>query len=221
MRSSQKTAADELMRLYRELAGRIHARQNDFKEAYASYPDEKLFGELSFCTLTPQSKAHQAWKVIEELMRTGLLMNGSAREIAAVIRAVHGVRFHNNKSRYIVENRTRLFTDGKFLLREMIDVSDLAATRRRLVKNIRGIGIKEASHFLRNIGFGDTVAIIDRHVLKNLIPLGILRRLPRTLTERTYIDIEAKMAVFSSKIGISLADLDLVLWYKEAGDVFK
>lgn len=217
----QRQRLTEIRRLHRDIAERIHERQKIFRDIGASATDTELFAELSFCTLTPQSKAHQAQKVIDELLRTGLLMNGSAREIACIIRAVHGVRFHNNKARYIAANRAYLFTGGAFRLRDMIDASDIPATRRRLVSEIQGIGIKEASHFLRNIGHGDAVAIIDRHVLKNLIPLGVLRRLPRTLTEQRYTAIEAAMAEFSRKTGISLADLDFILWYREAGDIFK
>jgi N-glycosylase/DNA lyase len=93
--------------------------------------------------------------------------------------------------------------------------------REFLVKNIRGLGYKEASHFLRNIGHGKNFAILDRHILKNLKILGIIDVVPKSLARNHYLDIEDKMALFSNRIEIPLSHLDFVLWYKEAGIVFK
>jgi len=41
-----------------------------------------------------------------------------------------------------------------------------------LVKNLTGLGYKEAGHFLRNIGSGK-IAILDRHILRNLHALAL------------------------------------------------
>jgi len=93
--------------------------------------------------------------------------------------------------------------------------------REFLVRNIKGMGYKEASHFLRNIGLGENLAILDRHILKNLISLGVIDSIPKTLTRKKYLKIEKKMREFAKDIGIPMAHLDLVLWFKEAGLIFK
>ena len=80
--------------------------------------------------------------------------------------------------------------------------------------------MKEASHFLRNIGKGENLAILDRHVLKNLIRLQVIDY-PKTLSKRVYLEIEDKMKDFSNKVSIPLAHLDLLLWSLETGEVFK
>ena len=84
-----------------------------------------------------------------------------------------------------------------------------------------GIGYKEASHFLRNIGYGEDIAILDRHILKNLKLLNVISDIPASLSKKQYLLIEKKMKQFSKKINISLSHLDLLLWYREAGEVFK
>lgn len=99
--------------------------------------------------------------------------------------------------------------------------SSPAAAREWLVENVKGLGYKEASHFLRNIGLGEELAILDRHILKNLLLLGVIAELPRSPTKRLYLEIEKEMAAFSSRTGIPMGQLDLLLWYKEAGEVFK
>ena len=60
--------------------------------------------------------------------------------------------------------------------------------REWLVKNIKGLGFKEASHFLRNIGFDD-YAIIDSHILDLLERYKFIKP-PKTLTRKKYMEIE-------------------------------
>jgi len=84
-----------------------------------------------------------------------------------------------------------------------------------------GLGYKEASHFLRNIGLGEELAILDRHILKNLALLGVIEEVKSSPTKKAYLQIEKKMTKFSRQVGIPMGELDLLLWYKEAGEVFK
>jgi len=92
--------------------------------------------------------------------------------------------------------------------------------REWLVGNVNGLGWKEASHFLRNIGHRD-LAILDRHILKNLTKHGVLRALPATLTPKRYLAIEAKFARFASAVGLTMDELDLLFWSRETGEILK
>ena len=90
-----------------------------------------------------------------------------------------------------------------------------------LVSNVDGIGYKEASHFLRNIGFTDEITILDRHILKNLSLYGVIEEVPGSLSKKRYLDIEKSMIRFSEMLNIPVSHLDFILWFKETGDVFK
>jgi len=92
--------------------------------------------------------------------------------------------------------------------------------REWLVKNVKGIGYKEASHFLRNVGF-DNLAILDRHVLSVLHEYGLIDEVPRSLTCGRYLEIEEKLVELSEKLGLTLGELDLYLWYLKTGEVLK
>ena len=83
------------------------------------------------------------------------------------------------------------------------------------------MGYKEASHFLRNIGLGEDLAILDRHILKNLKFTGVIKDIPKAMTKEQYFNIENKMKKLSQRSKIPLGHLDLVMWYKEAGEIFK
>ena len=94
-------------------------------------------------------------------------------------------------------------------------------TRDILVKDIKGMGYKEASHFLRNIGFGQDIAILDRHILRSLKRYGVIDDIPKSLTGRRYFEIEGKMREFSKRLGLGLVYLDFIFWYMGTGEVFK
>jgi N-glycosylase/DNA lyase len=93
--------------------------------------------------------------------------------------------------------------------------------RSWLVKNVKGYGLKEASHFLRNVGMGQDIAILDRHILKNLVALGVIENVPKNMTAKTYLEIEDKMRSFCNKVRIPMSHLDLLLWSEETGEIFK
>ena len=87
--------------------------------------------------------------------------------------------------------------------------------------NVKGLGYKEASHFLRNIGRGKNLAILDVHILRNLKRCGVIRKIPATLTKKTYLDTEERMRKLAANINIPLEELDLLFWSLETGFVFK
>ncbi len=208
---------DEILKIYRQIRPDIVKRLLSFKTEFEKMNNDDVFAELSFCTLTPQSKAKSCWKCIEFLREKGLLKNGNEEDLRINIK---GVRFHNNKSAYIVHNRKIVSKIDlkKFILKNSNNIPEL---RKWLVENIKGYSFKEASHFLRNIGMGSAIAILDRHILKNLVLLGVIDEIPKTISEKVYLDIEAKMIKFSKDTGIPMDHLDILFWYKQTGEIFK
>jgi N-glycosylase/DNA lyase len=88
------------------------------------------------------------------------------------------------------------------------------------VVNVKGMGWKEASHFLRNIGYRD-LAILDRHILRNLKLHGVIRSYPASLTPKRYLAIEKAFERFASAVGIPMDELDLLFWSRETGTILK
>ncbi len=192
----------------------IKKRLEEFKDIWKTKSNAKLFGELCFCLLTPQSRANLCWKVILSLKKSGLLFEGNADEVAEYLK---GVRFKNNKARYIIKVR-KTFSVIKQEIRNYSEVYEL---RDWLVRNVCGFGYKESSHFLRNIGLGKNIAILDRHILKNLKLFDIIKMIPSSISKKKYLEIEKKMKIFAIKINIPVAHLDIVMWAKETGVIFK
>lgn len=210
------TTVNDLKKTHRKVSPEIEARLGQFKNIWKRGSDDEILAELVFCLLTPQSKAKFCWAAVESMIEKKLLEGGSA---AAIELELSRVRFKRKKATYIVEALKKF---RKLEIRKDVGKFKSASEAREwLVENVKGIGYKEAGHFLRNIGFSDELAILDRHVLKNLKAMGVIREIPESLTKKKYLEIEKKMRDFSKGIGIPMGHLDLVFWYKEAGEVFK
>lgn len=201
----------ELFEEYKKKKKQIKKRLKEFEKA-SGRGARDIFSELCFCILTPQSNARHCDKAIQELKERGILFTGTSRAIRPVLRG--RARFHNKKADYIVGART-CFKPAHLKGKDVLEIRDL------LVKNIKGLGYKEASHFLRNIGLGENIAILDRHILKNLKRYGAIKNISSSMTEKTYLDVEEKMRHFAKKIKIPLEELDLLFWSMETGEIFK
>jgi N-glycosylase/DNA lyase len=209
---------DQLIKVHQTKRDEIQRRLSEFKRIL-NKSDERIFAELAFCICTPQSKATTCWEIVSSLMENGLLFKGSEEQIRPFLDAI---RFRDNKAKYIVEARRFFTEDGNLRIKEKIQsFNNIFKLRDWLANNILGIGMKEASHFLRNIGLGEDFAILDRHILKNLKEYGIINEIPKSISRKVYVDIENKMGEFSKRINIPMNELDLLFWSKETGMLFK
>jgi len=206
-----------LLEYYKKNKKLIKNRLKDFEDSYKK-DDKHVFSELCFCILTPQAEAVECGKAIKELKTNGLLFNGQPKAISPYIKAA---RFLNKKAEFIVNARELFKKNGCFSIKDYIDEKDIFKTREWFAGNVKGIGYKEASHFLRNIGFGKDLAILDVHILKNLKAYRVIKEIPKSLAKKEYLDIENKLRDFCKKINISMDELDLLFWSKETGIIFK
>lgn len=207
---------EELMQIYSPIKPQIEARLTDFRHIWETASDEELFKELAFCLLTPQSKAKTCWKAVQRLDRKCMMTETVPARISEEL---VGVRFNHRKGEYICLAKNMF--SSRSLRATLTSFTNPAAAREWLVENVKGLGYKEASHFLRNIGLGEDLSILDRHILKNLALLGVIKEVPSSPTKKMYLEIERKMIAFSKESKIPMGHLDLLLWYKEAGEVFK
>ncbi len=205
--------------VYKEIKPEIEKRLCEFKKLYREKDDVEILFELLFCLLTPQSRAKVCWRCIERLKQCDIKRQNRAGEI---LPHLEGVRFKYKKSKYIEEAIKKFLVNGKIKIKDTLEkIGSPFNMRTYLVKEIKGLGMKEASHFLRNIGKGDELAILDRHILKNLKKCGVIKDIPKSMTVKKYISIEHDMKRFAEKINIPMDHLDLVFWYMETGKVFK
>ncbi len=209
----------ELKKIYSRIKPVIIKRLQDFDNKIKKGNEKYVFAELAFCILTPQSKAKSCHKALTDLIENGLLFNGTPEKIEPYIRSV---RFLKRKSQYLVLAREQFTKNGNIQIKNFIEsFSDIFELRKWFAENVKGIGYKESGHFIRNIGKGQKITILDRHILKNLLKYQVIDEIPKSLTTKKYLEIEKLMIGFSGKIDIAPDHLDLLFWFMEAGEVFK
>jgi N-glycosylase/DNA lyase len=137
--------------------------------------------------------------------------------LAAILgRRTAYIRFHRTKARRVCEAAALM----PEILRIMDTERDPEALRLWLVRNVRGLGWKEASHFLRNVGYRD-LAILDRHILRHLRRHGVIRSIPLSLTPTRYRTVERAFRRFAAAVDIPLDELDLLFWSGATGQILK
>lgn len=182
--------------------------------------DERIFEELCFCIFTANTSAEMGLKAIDSTR--DLLINGTADEMTKKLEGIY--RFNNLRPQYIVHTREYLKSQLNFKLKGKIESlkNNPTALREFFADNegIKGLGYKEASHFLRNIGFKG-YAILDKHILNSMIEFNVAENIKIPLAPKQYPELEQKLKVFSNDIGIPMDELDLLLWSRKNGNILK
>lgn len=202
----------ELKSLHESRKEAIRNRLEDFRRVQPS----EYFYEMAYCLLTPQTSAESAGKVVEELQR--LWFHSRPVDPEPVLRnSATYIRFHRTKSQHLL----KLKVDFPLVLESLARELPASELREWLVGNVKGLGYKESTHFLRNVGRNNGLAILDRHILRNLKRYGAIRSLPKTLSRKHYLSIERQFMRFADRSGIPLDELDLLFWSMETGVIRK
>jgi N-glycosylase/DNA lyase len=214
----------------------IRARLNDFKLFFSQpfswfFSDNKMqllpvnknfsqriFEELCFCILTANTSAATGMSAVDGIR--DILMTGSAADIRDSL-VKSGYRFPNVRAQYIYEAREKFKHQYDFDFKKILNSFDSVFEMREfIVREVKGLGYKEASHFLRNIGFSG-LSILDKHILKTMNEYNIIKEVPKTLDKKKYLDYEQKFIDFSKQLNIPIDELDLLLWAMKNGQVMK
>jgi N-glycosylase/DNA lyase len=220
-RNHEPVTIERVRATHRARSAEIRKRIAEFQELWRSGSDARLWEELAFCIFTAGASARMGLRAVDAVR--SLLIEGEPEEMTRAIREAGAHRFPVARPAYIVTTRNYLRATGGLALRERLQsFSDPIARRDWLArdKGIKGLGYKEASHFLRNIGFKG-YGILDKHVLRCLADLGIVTSPKTPGTRRRYLETEEKLRQFAGEVGIDFDELDLVLWSMKTGEVLK
>jgi N-glycosylase/DNA lyase len=174
---------------------------------------------MVFCFFTGGCSARMGLRSVEAVRP--LLMAGNHAELAAALVGRH--RYPNARAGYIVASREFLEEHCGMRLREKLESFDDDFARRDWLvkeKGIKGLGYKEASHYLRNIGYRG-YAILDKHILRSLAELEIIDDPLPPNTRTKYLMVEAELKKLAGAAKIDFDELDLVLWSMKTGEILK
>jgi N-glycosylase/DNA lyase len=199
----------------------IRARLREFQRVWEAGSDAQLWEELVYCIFTAGASARMGLRSVEAVRP--LLKAGRRQTMTRALVAAGAHRFPNARPEYVVTTRAYLQKSFSMRLRERLKSFPDPFERRDWLAQepqIKGLGYKEASHFLRNVGFKG-YGILDKHIVRSLAELGVIDS-PKPPTGRSrYLDIEKQMRQFATAVQIDFDELDLVLWSMKTGEILK
>jgi len=208
----------ELKTFYNEKKDSIDNQLNEFEIVRQSADDRRIFEELAFCILTSAVGPKVGAKSLEAIK--DILLEAIPEEIEERLTGVHK---YPEKAYYIAHTRDYLKNEYGLKMREIVNSFEDPLERREffaLNKDIKGLGLTQASHFLRNIGLKG-YAILDRNVVRSLYDLEVLESPKPPATKKKYLEAERKMKEFADELGIGIEELDMVLWSMKTGHIPK
>ena len=216
-----------------KIAERLNQFQKFFNEPYSWFyyngelrllpvetsDDLRIFEELCFCIFTANASAEMGLRAVDAVRN--VLISGTASDMTRRLEGIY--RFNNVRPAHIIHTRAYLKNALNFKLKDKINSfknKDELRNFFALNKDIKGLGLKEASHFLRNIGFRG-YAILDKHIINSLNEFGVLKTNEKSKNNKEYLEIEQKFINLSKDVGIDIDELDLLLWSGKNGRILK
>jgi N-glycosylase/DNA lyase len=203
----------------------IHARINDVEKHERT--DQQLWRELSCCLLSSQVPFPLAQAAADEIYRVGALEMQVGRrweEVQTVVLTILQSRFDvgpsSRRYRFPVSRSYQLAKTWA-LVRErsgslsaaLASFEDAHEARSWFVTNAPGIGPKQASMFLRNVGVTYDLAILDRHVLKYMSALGLCSvQVSQLSSLGQYRVHEAVLQEHAADVGYPVGLVDWAIW---------
>ncbi len=188
------------------------------------YSESKLWEELVCCVLSSQVKFELSQAVTRNIRRNGLLdlkvfdssYEDRLREILRSPVMVDGravkYRFPNAKARQIAAARENIYGSG-ISLREILDgYSEPSELRTALINLVPGLGMKQASMYLRNVSNSFELAVIDVHVLRYMNVLDLVKKVPPTISKTQYLVKENMLTKYAKKFGYPVGCVDYAIW---------
>jgi N-glycosylase/DNA lyase len=220
-RNQEPVTVERVIATHRARRREIRKRLGEFEEVWRQGSDARLWEELAYCIFTAGASARMGLDSVDAVR--SLLLDGEAKAMAKALKKAGAHRFPNARPEYIVTTRNYFRADFDMKLRQrLLGFSDPLARRDWLAqeKQVKGLGYKEASHFLRNIGIKGH-AILDKHVMRCLCEVGVVAAPKPPSTRAKYLAVEQELLRFAREIKVDFDELDLVLWSMKTGEILK
>lgn len=194
--------------------------------------EEVLFYEAAVCIFSSQMLFEHALAMADLVKKLGLLRksavvadfelyiqnltevfskpfeitkNGETRRIMP--------RFKNRLPKLLSKTAQTIYFNGRTIKSILVSASNALHARELLMHNVSGFGPKQASLFLRRIGYCTELAILDTHILDYLRLTSDIDLKPSTLSRlKWYENVETEFKRISKNFGYGIGCVDLAMW---------
>lgn len=206
-----------------------HSLRRDWRQM----KEEELLHEATICIFSSQLLFEMAVAMADHLRETGILRSDSRREcseefehrLCAALsvpipftnsdgeRRISYPRFKNRFSFLLTKTIFAIYGQSKTIRDFLVSAHDAKEAREVLIEHIYGFGPKQASLFLRRVGYGEDLAILDVHVLDYLDLAHGISFSPNRLGKLSfYEEVEDAFREIASNFGHSVGCVDLATW---------
>lgn len=190
-----------------------------------SWTEAELWRELACCVLSSQVPYPTAQAAAVRLESSGLLLEKPTapaaleRAIGELLRlpfeidgAMRRYRFPDSRALQLASSifEVRRYSDGLGNLLNSFD--DVELTRGWFVKHAPGLGPKQASMFLRNVGVSYDLAVLDRHVINYMMIVGLTADPTPVRRMADYRRDETILRDHAADFGLPVGLLDWAVW---------
>jgi N-glycosylase/DNA lyase len=220
-RNQEPVTVERVIATHRARRKEIRKRLGEFQEVWRKGSDARLWEELAYCIFTAGASARMGLDSVDAIRP--LLLDGPPEAMTKALKKAGAHRFPVARPQYIVVTRNYFRAEFDMKLRRRLrSFSDPFERRDWLAqeKQVKGLGYKEASHFLRNIGVQGH-AILDKHVMRCLCEVGVVDAPKPPSTRTKYLAVEQELIRFAREIKVDFDELDLVLWSMKTGEILK
>lgn len=194
--------------------------------------ENKLLSELVLCILSSQEKYEVALSMMKSLRKENILRipknKSEFREIKSEIKSTlknpvcfksngkeysRRLRFFVKKTEYIIDTLENIYLNDLTIKTILRQEDCIQETRKNIIHYSHGLGPKQASMFLRNIGYHSEFAVLDKHVIDYMRIIGLTCITDNSFSNlNSYQKIETKLKSYADKYNVNLLHLDLAIW---------
>lgn len=188
-----------------------------------TWEGQDAWHHLSICILSSQVPFETAFAAADALRQAGLLrgrydpdLNSAMGQILASPVVVDGrirhYRFPMSRGRQLAATCKAITEEGG-LDKLLASCRSARDARQWFVRRAPGLGPKQASMFLRNIGFSYDLAILDRHVLEYMAAVGLCEDSKKSIPcLRSYEALENSLRAHAHGLGYNVGLVDRAIW---------
>jgi N-glycosylase/DNA lyase len=191
---------------------------------WRSKPECDLLKELTLCILSSSIKYEVALlytvkldksnyfvKAINNKLNEEQILNCLTEPITMSGKSIR-YRFPKIRSSQLSKTINNIYENGDTIKRLLNKTNSSIEARDLFVSICSGIGYKQASMFLRNIGFGYDLAIIDTHIIDYLKLVNVIPLYMNVRSKSVYSKIENLYSEYAQSKQFDIKKLDVAIW---------
>lgn len=196
---------------------------------WIAHTEDDLWYELGACLLGSRVPYEQALATAQLLRAAGPLsappdLSRLASFETKVLRLLQApvlessgrlrkYRFPRLRARHLRHAAKAIYEHGRSLTHLLSWSPNAQAARHHLVQTVPGVGPKQASMFLRNIGYGIDLVVLDSHVMRFM---GLFLDIPHPVRSVAslphYEKAETSFQSHAATLGVPVQSLDTAVW---------